>query len=51
MSFEFEYPGEFDFISKNNLDLESRDKVGTFNEKRDFKCLMQVYLEGTARQK
>jgi hypothetical protein len=33
MTFKFEYLSKFKFILKKNLGLESRDKVGSIDEK------------------
>ncbi len=42
---KFEYLGKFDFIFKTNLEYESGDRVGAFDEKKtEVKNLVQVYL-------
>jgi hypothetical protein len=41
----FEYLGEFDFIFETNLEYESGDRVGAFEEKKtEVKNLVQVHL-------
>ncbi len=43
MCFEFGYLGEIDFIFETNLGFESGDQMGSCDEKKDLKNLMQVY--------
>jgi hypothetical protein len=44
-SFECEYLGQCEFILKTNLGYKSGDQAGACDEKKDFKNLLEVYLE------